>query len=99
MKTLHCADAGFDCQGVIKGSTEEDVLSQAAQHAREVHGVEVTPEMAATLRTLIRDDKEEYPSLHSLFYACSFTLIAFYKAAGKLFSVFYFTRIENAVAD
>lgn len=61
MKTLHCADAGFDCQGVIKASTEEEVLSQAAQHAREVHQVEVTPEMAATLRTLIRDEKEDVP--------------------------------------
>lgn len=61
MKTLHCADAGFDCQGVIKGTTEEEVLTQAAQHAREVHGVEVTPEMAATLRTLIRDEKEDVP--------------------------------------
>ena len=61
MKTLRCSDAGFDCQGVIKGATEEDVLSQAAKHAREVHQVEVTPEMAATLRTLIRDEKEEKP--------------------------------------
>ena len=59
MKTLHCADAGFDCKGVIKGTSEEEILSQAAQHAREVHQVEVTPEMAAQLRTLIRDEKEE----------------------------------------
>lgn len=58
MKTLHCADAGFDCKGVIKGATEEEVLAQAAEHARDVHQVEVTPEMAATLRTLIREEKE-----------------------------------------
>lgn len=59
MKTLHCADAGFDCKGIIRGASEEEVLAQAARHAREVHQVEVTPEMAAQLRTLIRDEKEE----------------------------------------
>lgn len=56
MKTLHCSDAGFDCQGVIQASTEEEVLTQAAEHAREVHGVEVTPEMADQLRTLIKEE-------------------------------------------
>jgi predicted small metal-binding protein len=59
MKTLHCADAGFNCTGVIKGSSEEEILQQATQHAREVHQVEVTPEMASQLRTLIREEKEE----------------------------------------
>jgi predicted small metal-binding protein len=56
MKTLHCADAGFDCPGVIHATTEEEVLEQAAQHAREVHGVEVTPELADHLRTLIKEE-------------------------------------------
>ncbi|HEV7329962.1 MAG TPA: DUF1059 domain-containing protein [Flavisolibacter sp.] len=59
MKTLRCADAGFNCNGVIRGTSEDEILSQAAEHAREVHQVEVTPEMAAQLRTLIRDEKEE----------------------------------------
>jgi predicted small metal-binding protein len=56
MKTLHCSDAGFDCQAVIQASTEEEVLTQAVEHAREVHGVEVTPEMADQLRTLIKEE-------------------------------------------
>lgn len=46
MKILHCRDAGFDCEGVIRANSEEEVLNQAAQHAQEVHGVSVTPEMA-----------------------------------------------------
>ena len=58
MKTLHCSDAGFDCQGVIKANTEEEVLQQAAEHAREVHHVTVTPDLANELKTLIRDEKE-----------------------------------------
>lgn len=57
MKTLHCSDAGFDCTGVIKGNTEEEILQQAAEHARAIHQVEVTPEMAATIRTLIKEEE------------------------------------------
>jgi predicted small metal-binding protein len=56
MKTLHCRDAGFDCEGVIKGNTQEEVLQQAAQHAQEVHGVSVTPQLADQLKTLIKDE-------------------------------------------
>ncbi|MEO5891943.1 MAG: DUF1059 domain-containing protein [Ferruginibacter sp.] len=56
MKTLHCSDAGFDCQGVISATTEEEVLNQAAQHALEVHGVTVTPELAEQLKPLIKEE-------------------------------------------
>lgn len=56
MKTLHCSDAGFDCEGVIQANTEEEVMQQAARHAQEVHGVSVTPEMATQLITLIREE-------------------------------------------
>ena len=57
MKTLHCSDAGFACPGVLQATTEEEVMRQAAQHAREVHGVDITPEMAEQLRTLIKDEE------------------------------------------
>ena len=56
MKTLHCRDAGFNCEGVIRANSEEEVLDQAAKHAQDVHGVSVTPEMAEHLKTLIRDE-------------------------------------------
>jgi predicted small metal-binding protein len=59
MKILHCRDAGFDCEGVIRANSEEEVLNLAAKHAQEVHGVSVTPEMAKQLKMLIRDDQEE----------------------------------------
>ena len=62
MKTLHCRDAGFDCNGVIRANTEEEVLKQAAQHALEVHSVTVTPELAEQLKPLIKDEKEEVKS-------------------------------------
>lgn len=57
MKTLHCSDAGFDCKGIIRADTEAEVLNQAAEHARSVHGVEVTPELAAQLKPLIKEEK------------------------------------------
>lgn len=56
MKTLHCSDAGFDCKAVVQANTEEEVLQQAAEHARTVHHVEVTPEMAAQIKTLIKEE-------------------------------------------
>jgi predicted small metal-binding protein len=56
MKSLHCSDAGFQCDGVITGANEAEILQQAANHAKEVHGVVVTQEMAEQLKTLIRDD-------------------------------------------
>jgi len=56
MKTLHCSDVGFNCQGVIRAENEETLLKQAAEHAREVHHVEVTPDMANKIKTLIRDE-------------------------------------------
>ncbi|MDQ6815457.1 MAG: DUF1059 domain-containing protein [Bacteroidota bacterium] len=56
MKMLHCSDAGFDCQAVVKANSEEEVLTIAADHARAVHGVELTPEMAEQIKTLIKDE-------------------------------------------
>ncbi|MCX6217161.1 DUF1059 domain-containing protein [Spirosoma sp.] len=56
MKTLHCRDAGFDCEAVVRADTDEEVLAQAAQHAQQVHGVTVTPELAAGIKSLIHDE-------------------------------------------
>jgi len=58
MKILHCRDAGFECEGVIRGKGEDEVLNQAAKHALEVHGVSVTPELAAQLKKMIKDEKQ-----------------------------------------
>jgi predicted small metal-binding protein len=56
MKTVHCRDLGFDCEGVVKAVTENEVLEQVAQHAYTVHGVTVTPELAEQVKTLIKDE-------------------------------------------
>ena len=56
-KTLHCADVMPGCDYVAKGDSDQDVLQQAAEHARTVHNIaEITPELAAQVQSRIRDD-------------------------------------------
>lgn len=56
MKTLKCRDAGFDCAGEIRAESVEEVLQQAAAHAKAEHQIEVTPELAEQLKSLIREE-------------------------------------------
>ena len=55
-KVLRCKDAGFDCPEEIRGQDEEEVLKKAAEHAKKAHNLDVTPEMAAQVRALIRNE-------------------------------------------
>jgi predicted small metal-binding protein len=56
MKELRCADAGFECDAVIQGEDEQEVMSKAAEHAREAHGLtEIDEETGQQIRQLIRD--------------------------------------------
>jgi predicted small metal-binding protein len=36
-KELRCADVGMECEAVMSGETEDEVMAQAADHARSVH--------------------------------------------------------------
>lgn len=57
MKTINCREAGFDCDHIVKGETEEDVMKNGAEHAMEAHGMkkeDITPEMKQKIRGLIR---------------------------------------------
>ncbi len=56
-KMVSCKDAGVDCDFVMRGETAEDVLQQAAEHARTVHNMaEIPPDVAAKLQGAIRDE-------------------------------------------
>lgn len=55
MYELKCKDVGFDCPGVVRAVSKEAVLQQAAAHAKQVHNVEVTPELAQKVSSLIRE--------------------------------------------
>ena len=59
MYELRCKDVGFDCAGVVRGATKEEVLKQAAAHAKQVHNTEVTPELAEKVSTLIREQRTQ----------------------------------------
>ena len=58
MKVIHCRDAGVDCDFVARGETEEELFRKALEHGRKAHGMtELSPELTAKMRTLIRDEK------------------------------------------
>ena len=58
-KIIECAkvDPSSGCQHVIRGNTEDEVLKNAMEHAKQ-HGVrETTPELVVKARAVIRDEK------------------------------------------
>lgn len=55
-KELCCGDIFPDCEHVVRGETEREVLERGAEHARTAHGVEeVDEETAEKVRAAIRD--------------------------------------------
>jgi predicted small metal-binding protein len=58
MKTISCREAGFECDHVVKGQTEEEVIKSGTEHAIKDHCIkaeDITPQMKEKLRALIRD--------------------------------------------
>ena len=58
-KMIECAkvDPSSECQHVVRGKTEEEVLKNAMEHAKQ-HGIrEVTPNLMAKVKGAIRDEK------------------------------------------
>jgi predicted small metal-binding protein len=56
-KMVECykIDPSSGCMHIVHGHTEEEVLRNAAEHAKE-HGIkEVTPELMQKVRSAIRD--------------------------------------------
>ena len=58
MKTISCREVGlFDCDHVVEGQTEDEVLKRGAEHAIKVHGMKeevITPEIQEKVRGVIR---------------------------------------------
>ena len=57
VKSISCREAGFDCDYVVKGETEEEVMKNGAEHVQKVHGIkeeDLTPEMKQKIRGFIR---------------------------------------------
>ncbi len=57
-KVIRCREVGFDCDGVIKADTQEEALKQAAEHAKNEHGVnEVSPEMVQRIMAVMEEEE------------------------------------------
>ena len=56
-KTIDCnkVNPASGCHHVVRGETEEELLKNAAEHAKE-HGLEPTPELLAQVKTFIEDE-------------------------------------------
>ena len=56
-KVLKCRDVGVDCDEVIHGNSEAEILMRAAEHAKECHrGVQFTPALQAKLKAAIQEE-------------------------------------------
>jgi predicted small metal-binding protein len=55
-KTLACGDIMDGCAAIFTAETEDELLAQAAQHAVETHGLEITPELVEVVRGHIHDE-------------------------------------------
>ncbi|MFL6508759.1 MAG: DUF1059 domain-containing protein [Nitrososphaeraceae archaeon] len=58
MKTIICREAGFECDYVVKGQNEEEVMKNGADHVIKEHGMkpeDITPEFKEKVQSLIHD--------------------------------------------
>jgi len=56
-KTVSCRDVGADCDFVARGNSEEEIMSQIAEHARVQHNMDEIPaEVREQVRAAIRDE-------------------------------------------
>jgi predicted small metal-binding protein len=61
MKTLSCREAGFDCDYVVKGENEKEIMNSGKEHAMMHHGMkqeDFTPEFKEKLKPLIKDSSD-----------------------------------------
>lgn len=59
MKFLKCRDVVGDCDDMLSGATEEEVMRNAQEHAKKSHGFsELPPSVAEACRQLIKDGEE-----------------------------------------
>ena len=56
-KTYTCRDVGVDCDWKTTGATEDEVMASISEHAAQVHPtIELTPELVAAVRKVIKDE-------------------------------------------
>lgn len=57
MKSFECKHGGVACGAKVTGETEDEVLGKAVEHARKMHGVDLSQSktLAEYARSLIKD--------------------------------------------
>ncbi len=53
---LHCRDAGFDCDAVVRGDSVDEIMAQVRPHAAEAHSLDVTNDVERQLVPLIHTE-------------------------------------------
>jgi predicted small metal-binding protein len=63
-KSFECRHGGVVCNAKLTGETDEDVLAQAVEHAKKVHGIDLSQSktLAGYAQSLIRDDADSRPA-------------------------------------
>ncbi len=59
MKDFHCKDAGLKCDFVARGESNQDIMRQASDHARQAHQMTMTPDLAKKVESLIHDENSD----------------------------------------
>ena len=58
--TLACKDTGTDCPFVARGETKEEMMKEAVNHVKEVHGYSDEqindPKMQETVKKAIKEE-------------------------------------------
>ena len=57
MLTLKCSDAGFDCDYVINGESETEIMDNVGEHASKVHGLspdDMDSQLIQKIKSLIK---------------------------------------------
>jgi len=55
-KSISCADVGADCNWSATEETEEKLMEQVAEHAKQEHPeLEITPELVAKVKSHIKE--------------------------------------------
>lgn len=59
-KSFECRNAGVVCSAKFTGETEEEVLAQTVEHAREKHRIDLarSTTLAGYAKSLIRDEPD-----------------------------------------
>lgn len=71
-KELYCKDVGLQCDFLVCGKTEEEVLNKLGQHVLAIHGIEgFSKEFYNNARSAIRDGYCNYGDAgESIFEEC-----------------------------